>query len=114
MPRTSYTAAEKARALRRCDEIGVTKTSKETGITMASLYVWRHAANEGAVSPTAADLAGVPTGDETAPKKNPRQPRNPANAQIEPGEELIRLRVENAALKAQVLSLKNAVRAFAE
>ena len=111
MPRTTYTTAKKNHALRRCAEIGVQKASEELRITMATLYAWRRKMGDEAL-PTADAVA--PVEEMVAAEKTPRGTRKIANPNEPASEELIRLRTENATLKAQVLSLKNAVRAFAE
>lgn len=165
--RKRYTADQKEKALQLCDQIGITKASKETGITINSLRKWRAdaqneiaPANEAPVPKSAADqsasqtdnesqsmaiiarLTKVPS-EEPAPEDEARQADehvntdvpiagesapadNYANEEAPPlpngkeasvdgtREELIRLRVENSALKAQIASLKNALRVFTE
>ena len=114
MPRTTYASAEKEHALRRCAEIGVPKASEELGITMASLYAWRRAAGKDKTSTITVGATDAPAEDKGISVSSPRRSRKISSTHTDLDEELIRLRVENAALKAQVLSLKNAVRAFAE
>ncbi|MCL1795769.1 MAG: transposase [Clostridia bacterium] len=97
MPRKTYTPEERARVLARCEEIGVPKTCEETGISIQTLYAWRNKAK-----PIKSPVA-VPAKQAAAPKETKA-----------PAEELLRLRVENNAMKEQILTLKKALRAFSE
>jgi len=97
MPRKTYTPDEKERVLGRCEEIGVQKTSEETGISIQTLYAWRNKAKP-IKAPAAASAKQAPAAKEAK----------------EPAEELLRLRVENNAMKEQIATLKKALRAFSE
>ena len=114
MPRTTYTAAEKEHALRRCTEIGVQKASEELGITMATLYTWRNKMKRDEALPIADASAAIPAEDAAVAEKTPRASRKIASTNEPASEELIRLRTENAAYQAQVVSLKKALKAFTE
>jgi len=108
MPTKTYTAEDKLNALRLCDEIGVQKASEETGITLNSLYAWRRSRSE--LMPTATDPVEFQAGSEKRIGEGSKAVRN-----FEPTtDELIHLRVENEMLKAQITTLKNALRAFTE
>ena len=112
MPKKTYTSAEKESALKLCDEIGAPKASEQTGIALNSLYAWRRARNEvkPAVVSKAKTQAVVPAENKES-KDCVHKQEGVCGAE---NEELIRLRVENEALKAQVKTLQNALRAFAE
>jgi len=114
MPRTTYTAAEKEHALRRCAEIGVLKASEELGITVNSLYAWRRKIGQDEAPPIQDAGAVIPIEDVTVTGKTPRANRKIATTNEPASEELIRLRTENAASKAQIVSLKKALHAFTE
>lgn len=130
-----YTAKEREAALRLCAEIGVSKASKQTGISTHSLYKWRAGANEAVEADQppviqadlsekdpAPNLAAMetPTTQAEAPttvmmdEKHGRSAPSYMYTDQETIEELIRLRMENVALKAQMTALKNALRAFTE
>lgn len=170
--RKRYTAEVKGNALRMCEKIGITKASKETGITVNSLRKWRaDAQNETARSSTAVEAlvheaamepcdsqndagsnstaivarlaktspeeaapeekylpkvyenvqtdakandAGVPSTKFGREENAPIPDGKNTNADESVSEELIHLRIENSALKAQILSLKSALRVFTE
>ena len=113
MPRKSYTAAEKERALQLCDSIGIQKASEETGIASKTLYVWRSNHKNKAKAPAKAEtLAASPK--KAGPGRKKKDPAGQPVPAKQGSEELIRLRMENEALKAQLGSLKNALRAFTE
>jgi len=98
MPRKTYAPDEKERVLARCEQIGVQKTSEETGISIQTLYAWRNKAKP-----------------IKAPAAAPAAKQAPAAKEAkEPAEELLRLRVENNAMKEQIATLKKALRAFSE
>ena len=114
MPKTTYTTAEKEHALRRCAEIGVQRASEELGINMNSLYAWRRKMGPDDKLSIADTGAAIPAEDAAVAEKTPRTNRKIATTNEPANEELIRLRTENAALQAQVVSLKKALRAFAD
>jgi transposase-like protein len=103
-----YTAEEQENALRLVNEIGVSKASKQTGITINSLRKWREDTQS---ATTAADVIRIE--EDTAEQEAPPSLHN---ATLDEGssEELIRLQHENASLKAQMSALKNALRVFTE
>jgi len=122
-----YSAGKKAEALRLCNEIGLAKASKQTGITINSLRKW-HMDAQNANIVTAADE--IPN-EKTATDQNESQANNAsvsadvvvslAKMQVgEPiadenvSEERIRLQLENTTLKAQIIALKAALRVFTE
>lgn len=92
MARTRYTKEQKAEALALCDEIGVQEASEKTGITKNTLYMWRSKGSQ------------TTPANQESPKPQPETEDS----------ELIRLRVENDALRKQTASLKAALRAFTE
>jgi len=132
---TRYSAEEKENALRLYDEVGVTKASKQTGITINSLRKWRADAQNKSDT-TAAATDEIPVGVEAAEHNDlhtesastdiiARLTKTSAEEQTmeetdqktrpsNPYEELIRLRLENTTLKAQMAALKNAIRVFTE
>jgi len=97
MPRKTYSPEEKERVLARSEEIGVQKTSEETGISIQTLYAWRNKSKP----------IKVPGSDSPKQAAAPKEVKSSA-------EELLRLRVENSAMKDQIATLKKALRAFAE
>ena len=127
--RKRYSAEEKANALQLYDKVGVTKASKQTGITINSLRKWQMDARNAIVTASA-------TADEISDKKiatdqNESQTDNESASMDvvarlfktpvgEPityestSEEIIRLRLESAMLKAQIIALKAVLRAFIE
>ena len=106
MPK-SYTGDERENALKLCDEIGVQKASEQTGIALNSLYGWRRARGK-----AVAVVAGVET--PAAGKGRGGCERGREDVEESCDTELIRLQMENEALKAQVKTLQNALRAFTE
>jgi len=113
MPRKTYTAKEKENALRLCEEIGVQKASEETGISVNSLYAWRGGKKANKAAAIAND-AEIPVNAPAANDKKTGASRKQSGVGENPDEELIRLRIENEALKAQNKTLKNALRPFTE
>ena len=140
---TRYSAEEKEKALRLCDEVGVTKASKMTGITINSLRKWRmdakneihativpvkeipveetdaeqsdaQADNESTCTNIIARLTKTPVEEAGAEEQDPQPSLQNTNGDEGTSEELIRLRLENATLKAQMAALKNALRMFTE
>ena len=105
----SYTAAEKGNALRLCDEIGVCKASEETGITVHTLYTWRRA--KGGTKPTVAPNESKGHNGHGRKQEVVKEPT--VREELE-NESLICLRTENDSLKAQIATLKRALRAFSE
>ena len=103
-----YSAEEKAKVLRLCDEIGLAKVSKQTGITFNSLRKWRMEAKD-EIPVNAATPKKSPS-EETVPEPSPHTDKLGEGI----SEESVRLRLENSALKAQIIALKNALRAFTE
>ena len=112
MPRTTYTATEKEHALRRSAEIGVQKASEELGITVTSLYAWRHKMKQDNALPIADAGVANPAEAAVVDEKTSRGNRKIATTNEPASDELIRLRTENAASKAQIVSLKKALQAF--
>ena len=124
-PGKRYSAEEKANALRLYDKIGVTKASKQTGITINSLRKWHIAAQNASIvsaadeipnGKTAADQDESQTDNESASTDVvARLIKAPVGEPIEDiGKELIRLRLENTTLKAHIVALKAALRMFTE
>ena len=140
--RKRYSAEEKEKALQLYDEVGVTKASKLTGITINSLRKWRIAAQNAIPTTPASDdeipveeatgpddtqvdnvnsstdiisrFVKIPASDVATKQEDAQLSHHILNAGGDPGEELIRLRIENASLKAQIVALKDALRVFAE
>ena len=127
-PRKRYSAEEKANALRLYDEVGVSKTSKQTGITINSLRKWHMDAQNAIVVIAAADE--IPD-EKTDIEQDESQTDNesacadvvarlvktPVEESIvdeNVSEELIRLRLENTTFQAQIVALKCALRAFTD
>ena len=69
MPRKTYTREEKENALRLCDEIGVHKASKETGISANSLYKWRTGA-EDEIAAVAVEADKIPVEEVAVEEKD--------------------------------------------
>ena len=131
-----YTAKEKREAVRLCEAIGITKASKQTGITINSLRKWRmdakeempaavasvpvkiaeqkgaQADNEVASTDILARLSKAPVEEAVAEDAAADETAEKAAGNESASAELIRLRVENAAYRAQIAALKNALRVF--
>ena len=124
-----YSAEEKEKALQLYNEVGVTKASKMTGITISSLRRW-HMNAKSRTATTAAAVDETPT-DGLATDQNESQidsdnasaaivarlVKTPVSDLIDEenaSEERIRLQLENATLKTQIVTLKCALRAFTE
>ena len=112
MPKKTYSAAEKENALKLCDKIGAPKASEQTGITLNSLYAWRRTRNE--AKPAVVSKAKTKTVVPAEYKERRDRVHKQEGVCGAENEELVRLRMENEALKAQVKTLQNALRAFAE
>lgn len=139
MPTIRYTPEEKEKALRLFSEMGATKASRETGVTVASLRKWRADAQEKSAFPA----ANEPLAQKVVIQPNPLQtnfdesgaivarltrkhsrkvPQNigsfpciaGTHADEKANDELTLLRIENTMLKAQIDALKGALRAFTE
>ena len=107
-----YSVEEKAKALRLCDEIGLSKASKQIGISVNSLYKWRMGVqNE---IPTVAAAAEIPIEEPVAEENVSKISPHTNYARENENEELIRLQLENTMLKAKMTALKNALRVFTE
>jgi transposase-like protein len=141
MPRPHYTNEQKKEALQLCAEIGITKASKRLEIAYGTLNKWRKAAQNGSPVEAATDdtpveevtiYAQTDGGDisstaiaarlgknhdeaaVTEDKVHPESEDRGREATDDDHDDLIRLRTENAALKTQMATLKNALRAFTE
>ena len=140
MPRIRYTDDEKIEALRLCDQMGVTKTSEQTGISINSLYKWRSEYKDFDIPVSPVIETPPPIKDEAVPvyEAAPADEAVPVNIDATPvkeavaekytpyeakktepigenrSEEVIWLRVENKVLKEQMVALKTALRAFTE
>ena len=122
MTRIRYSPEEKEKALRLCEAIGVNNASKETGISVNSLYKWRsntgkeietpvYNAPETSISNMVSETQTAARVPETESSLSLHQ-RAAVNEGVH--EELVRLRIENDTLKAQMVALKNALRVFTE
>jgi len=140
--RKRYSAEEKENALRLYNEVGVTKASRLTGITINSLRKWRmDAQNTNPATPADGEspvekkiaepddlqavdgksstdilsrLAKIPANETAEEGADAHLSRHNLNVDGGPGEELIRLRIENASLRVQMAALKTALRVFTE
>ena len=72
MARKTYTEEQKAAALAKVEEIGLTKASKELAISATTLSAWKKAAEGGVSAETAAPEAVAE--EAPAPKKRGRKP----------------------------------------
>ena len=104
-----YTAEQKESALNRMKEIGAKKTQEELGISIQTLYKWRTEAG-GNVKKAAPKKAAVTRKSRTQ-AENVKALLQDDDALLE---KLNRLESENAALLAQNLKLKKALKAFVE
>ena len=119
--RKRYTTEEKENALLLCKEIGMAKASKKTGISVNLLYKWR----SGAKDEITTDVANGNPPDEATAKEKMEPNHEITSAEVvatgvavstmeKTADELIHLRIENAALKAQIVTLKKALRVFTD
>lgn len=139
-PGKRYGAEEKEKALRLCDKIGITKVSKQTGIAIGSLRKWRMdakkrvpaaavdkipmvKASEQNVSQTDDECTSADIADRfsktsvrgsVAEDKTLQPGQQIAAVDAGSSKELIRLQLENAALKLEMLTIKKALRVFTE
>lgn len=139
MPIIRYTPEEKEKALRLFSEMGATRASRETGVTVDSLRKWRADAQETSEFPAANELLAQKAVMQPSPsqtnfdesgaivarltrKHSRKAPQSigsfpcivGTHADEKANDELTLLRIENTMLKAQIVALKGALRAFTE
>jgi len=113
MPRIGYSAEQKEDALRLCDKMGVQKASVQTGILAVTLYKWRERRDKPAVATKANKKQAVNRRRMGLALKQANTEELGVTVAFE-NEELLRLQLENDSLKAQIETLKRALRAFGE
>jgi len=105
-PRIRYTAEEKETALWFCDEIGVAKTSELTGISAKSLYKWLSIAKGDSEEVSGEEVKALTSVElKFCTEKD---------AEVDAGDELVQLRLENEKLKEEMAALKKAIRAYTD
>ena len=134
--RITYTAEQRAEAVRLCEELGVNEAHAQTGVGVNTLYKWisraKNNANAEPIDSFSPDddqveyeiISVTPVSDimEAAIDVVEAEEVEEVEAAIEElsnvvvsaTEELVRLRTENALLKEQVAMLKNALRVFTD
>ena len=130
--RNRYTAAEKDKALRLYEKVGMAKASEQTGIGMSTIFRWRANSNntskssrqahkvaaimKPSVFPASSVHSSHSSHSDPSAKKIADKGANGASSVYGATgkDESIRLRTENHMLRERVSTLQNALRAFAQ